>query len=342
MAGPPEADEAVAVPVPPMLREVLRDGPHPLAADVPRAAGAGLHIAMVGPGPAWPAAPLGEALAERGHVVQGWPGQGRTAADWERADVAIATGWRAAWRVLALPGVHVRLLLVGGDDVARLGAGAARTWAGRALETGMPALCAGGWLADRVRERHGTEAFAFTPGLDEAYTGLPTHRRDDLILLDAPAEQPWRGGALALLAGRELLDRRADLHVGVVRGERPLRLPYPADDLAGADPRERVRAYAAATVGLVCAADGPSPVIAEMAACGLPVVALETALDDLDGPPVSVADADPLSLADAVVELLDDLLARADRSRAGMAWATDRTWEAAAEEVETLILGLLG
>jgi hypothetical protein len=39
-------------------------------------------------------------------------------------------------------------------------------------------------------------------------------------------------------------------------------------------------------------------------------------------------------MADAMERLLDDLVLRAERSRAGMEFAATRTWDRAAEQVE--------
>jgi hypothetical protein len=52
-----------------------------------------------------------------------------------------------------------------------------------------------------------------------------------------------------------------------------------------------------------------------------------------DGP-IELAQADPLHLTDAVERLLDDLVLRAQRSRAGSELAEFRSWDRAAEHVE--------
>ena len=74
-----------------------------------------------------------------------------------------------------------------------------------------------------------------------------------------------------------------------------------------------------------------------MLACGLPVV--DVASDAMVGTfgaggPVTLAEPDPLALRDAIEGLLDDLAARATRSREGAALVAERTWDGAAEQVE--------
>jgi O-antigen biosynthesis protein len=75
----------------------------------------------------------------------------------------------------------------------------------------------------------------------------------------------------------------------------------------------------------------------EMLACGLPVVDVASdAMQATFGPagPVLLAEPDPLALCAAIERLLDDLVERADRSRAGTELVAARTWAAAAEQVE--------
>jgi O-antigen biosynthesis protein len=89
----------------------------------------------------------------------------------------------------------------------------------------------------------------------------------------------------------------------------------------------------------------PSLIPQEMLACGLPCVDLASdsmlATYGHDGP-VTLAPFDPLALCDAIEELLDDLMLRAERSRAGTAWVAARTWDAAAGQVEAGLREALG
>lgn len=332
------------VPVPPSLLQVLRDGPAPLRAPAATDAAGPLHIAFVGPGDTTTAARLAPELSALGHEVTRWPRERTKLREWAGADVAVALGPRAAWRVQSLPDVGARALLLTADAEARLGASAARTWTTQALRSGLLVLCAGEPLADRIRERHGAAVCAYVPGVDLAYRSLPTHRRGDVVLLDAHVELPWRGAALALLAGRELHDRRPELQVAVARGPRPVSVPYDHLDLGPDDDADaRALAYSGSTVGVVCATDGLDPVVAEMLACGLPLVVLDEAARD--APPslgLSAVQPDPLAIADAVEGLVDDLAARAQASLSGTRWAAERTWAQAAAGVERGLRQALG
>jgi glycosyltransferase involved in cell wall biosynthesis len=74
-----------------------------------------------------------------------------------------------------------------------------------------------------------------------------------------------------------------------------------------------------------------------MMACGLPVVDLDVpSMRDTFGAdgPAELAPFDPLSICSAIERLLDDLVLRAGRSRAGAEMVAGRTWAHAAEQVE--------
>ena len=74
-----------------------------------------------------------------------------------------------------------------------------------------------------------------------------------------------------------------------------------------------------------------------MLACGLPCVELasESMVDTFgaDGP-LELAAFDPVALADALERLFDDPELRERRSREGIAFVAERTWERAAAQVE--------
>jgi glycosyltransferase involved in cell wall biosynthesis len=81
----------------------------------------------------------------------------------------------------------------------------------------------------------------------------------------------------------------------------------------------------------------PSLIALEMMACGLPCVEAASAAMVASfgrGAPISLAPCDPVALADAIEELLDDGELRARRSRDGREWVRPRTWATAAAQVE--------
>jgi glycosyltransferase involved in cell wall biosynthesis len=95
---------------------------------------------------------------------------------------------------------------------------------------------------------------------------------------------------------------------------------------------------------MVLSMTNPSLVPTEMLACGLPVVDLASssmvATFGEDGP-ISLAPPDPLALCGVLERLLDDDAQRAQRGAAGIAYARDRTWSRAGEQLESALAGWL-
>ena len=53
--------------------------------------------------------------------------------------------------------------------------------------------------------------------------------------------------------------------------------------------------------------------------------------------PIELSDLSPIAICDAIERLLDDLVLRAERSRAGAEFVAHRTWPAAAAQVEVAL-----
>jgi glycosyltransferase involved in cell wall biosynthesis len=359
------------VPVPLALLDVLRDGPAPLARR--RGGGEGpLEVAVVvpqfrrGSGGHSTIANLVRGLEARGHALSLWvqDDEGRHAGEseaqtaalwadffgpvaapvrtgfgaWAGADVVVATGWQTVPRVLTLPGAGARAYLVQDHEPEFYATSAEREWAAWTYRQGLHCICASPWLAELVTGEYGASATPFDLGVDhDSYHALPTHRRDDLVLFYARAVTPRRAVPLGLLALTELHRRRPQVEIALFGEARELETPFPHRHLGVLEPDRLAHAYASAAVGVVLSLTNPSLVPTEMLACGLPVVDVASdAMEATFGPtgPIVLAEADPLALCDAIERLLDDLLERADRSRAGSELVAGRTWAAAAAQVE--------
>ncbi|MBI5105922.1 MAG: glycosyltransferase family 4 protein, partial [Solirubrobacterales bacterium] len=326
---------------PPALLDVLRDGPAPLAPGANPDA-ADLDIAIVipqfrrGSGGHHTIADLVRGLEARGHRLSLWvedeegrhegedvdklfpqffgPVAARTrVGSPPPSDVVVATGWQtvpAALRATA----KARAYLVQDHEPEFYGTSAERLWAAWTYGQGLHCICASPWLADLVRDQYGASASPFDLGVaHEHYRPLPTHRRDDLVLVYGRAVTPRRAVPLALLAMTELHRRRPDVEIALFGEAREVATPFPHRHLGVLEPPQLAHAYASAAVGLVLSLTNPSLVPTEMLACGLPVV--DVASPSMvatfgAGGPVELAEPDPLALCAAVERLLDDLVLR--------------------------------
>jgi hypothetical protein len=303
--------DGAAPPVPWALGEVLRLGPAPL---VERAVGGAddLDVALVlGPGQteareAGVPAELLQALRDEGVAVRAVTGGD----DLARADVVLAAGWPGAPAVLRGAGVRARAVLATSAPApfAELG------WTAGIEILGPP------WLGG-----------ALPGGTDAAYTPLPVHRREDLVLVHS--DEPF-----GLLAAAELRRRRDDLTFAVSGVRQDLELPFP---FLGVEPggTALAHAFASATVALAPPVRGWRPAAVAMLACGQAIVAPDdeptrAAL----GTTASFASG-PLTAADAVEALLTDLPLRAQRARDGFAHITPG-WSATAAALASALRAL--
>jgi O-antigen biosynthesis protein len=351
------------------VTELLRQEPAPLT---PRAPGEQLEIALVvpffreGSGGHTTIANLVRGLERRGHACSLWiddPGRrcaggpdgairnlgawfGPFAAsvhygpdDWAGADVAMATGWQTVARVRTFGNVGARAYLVQDHEPEFFGTSAQRLWADDSYRHGLYAITAGAWLADLMRERYGLPATHFDLGIDTSlYRARQVARRDDMVLFYARSSTPRRAVPMALVALAELKQRRPGVEVCMFGHTWPPAVDFPFRDVGVIGGEDLARLYSSATVGLVLSMTNYSLVPQEMLACGLPCVELNSpsvvAAFGRDGA-LELAEPEPLAIVEALERLLDDPQLRTERVTAGTSLVATRTWDAAAQQIET-------
>ena len=261
-------------------------------------------------------------------------------ADWHGADVVVATGWQTVHPSLLLDQVRARAYLVQDHEPEFYATSADRIFAEDTYRHGLYVIAASPWLRDLVRTTYGADGTAFELGVDHEIYGpdplIP--RREDTILFYGRGATPRRATELGWLALSELRRRRPDIRVVAYGDSRPdWEQAFPYEFLGVVSPPELAALYRRATAGLVLSLTNYSLIPQEMMASGLPVVDLRGGCSEAmfgeDGP-VELAAADPVAIADALERLLDDRAEWDQRSAAGLAWAAERTWDAAVDAVE--------
>jgi O-antigen biosynthesis protein len=258
--------------------------------------------------------------------------------DWTGTDIVVATGWETVPRALLLPDCAVRSYLVQDYEPDFFPASAERRWAEESYRQGLPHVTAGPWLAALLRERFGAVATHLDLGVDhEIYRPRRVARREDTVIFYARRSTPRRAVPLGLLALAELSRRRTDLRLVLFGEEAPLRTSFPYRHAGILSEPELAELYSEATVGVSLSLTNFSRVSQEMMACGLPCV-------ELDAPSVraalgadeavTLAPFDPLGLADAIDQLLEDRPLRERQSEAARRLVAVRTWERAAGQFE--------
>ena len=259
---------------------------------------------------------------------------------WHGADVVIATGWETAHRCALLEGVKARAYLVqdhepeffadvGAADLGR------RDLRARLLPDLRQALAARPARAPLRLRRHVVPARRRPRDLlPAARDAAPARHRD---LLRAPRHRPPRGAARPARPERAARSQRAGTRAVLFGDAHPLPTSFPYTQLGVATPGQLAEAYAEATVGICLSTTNYSLIPQEMMACGLPCVDLagssSEAIFGADGP-VALAEADPVALANAVADLLDDEDAWRSRAEAGLEYVATAEWDEAGRRVE--------
>jgi O-antigen biosynthesis protein len=257
--------------------------------------------------------------------------------EWHGADVAIATGWDTVHAAALVP-ARARAYLVQDHEPEFFATSAERMWAEATYTLGFHPICAGHWLRDLVARRYGPEGSWFGLGVDHDLYHPGTGRRNpDEVVFYARKATPRRAVSLGVLALAELASRRPTLHVVAFGEPRPPAMPFSAESVGIESPAGLARRYRAGSAGLCLSLTNYSLIPQEMMACGLPPVDLaggsSEAMFGTDGP-VTLADAEPSAIADAVERLLQDRDLWLERSRAGIEHGASASWDAAARQLE--------
>jgi glycosyltransferase involved in cell wall biosynthesis len=264
-----------------------------------------------------------------------------------RGDAVIATHYRTAYTARAVTNVRERFYFIQDFEPAFCAAGTEYRLAEATYRFEFSCITSGRWLRHVLQTRYGTPAEHFVYAYDaETYRpGVVDDRRPDRVAFYARHETPRRAVELGVMALELVAARRPGLVVDLFGGDtRHLRLPFRHVHHGVLPPPRLADLYRRATVGMVFSTTNYSLIPHEMMACGLPVIDLlgeNTSAEFREGT-VTLSDADPHQIADAVERLLSDPAARdaqADRARQ---YVRGLTWERAGMQVEAAIrVGIL-
>ncbi len=268
--------------------------------------------------------------------------------DFDSADLCVATEWRTAFAARDLPRSREKVYLVQDHEPEFYATSAQSIWAEETYRMGFRCIAYTPWMADVLRDRYDVDARWFECGtdLDVFPFAGPEGRDEEIIAVYARRDTARRAVELAT-AGLALLARRRPTIRPVMFGSnrRGNKLPFPAEDLRVVPPARLARLYREAAVGVVFSLTTHSLVAHEMMASGLPTVELEGEnVGSALGPPGDLVEQvarRPDAIADAIERLLDDREAAAAMARRARAFVEARTWERAADQVESAMRDFL-
>jgi glycosyltransferase involved in cell wall biosynthesis len=225
------------------------------------------------------------------------------------SDVCIASTWDAGYAVKWFSACRRKLYFVQDFEPSFFPASAEMRLAEDTYRFGFECVCAGQWLAQKMRgygNRSKSFALAYDP---EIYSAEPTSYSKKRVVFYARHETPRRGTELGLLALALLKERLPDIEVVLFGSDHlPYQMPFEYVSAGILSERELASLYRGAAVGLSVSLTNYSLVPQEMLACGLPVV-------EMDLPPLRAAYPDmslgirlapptPTGIANALAEML--------------------------------------
>ncbi|HWS90851.1 MAG TPA: glycosyltransferase [Pyrinomonadaceae bacterium] len=253
------------------------------------------------------------------------------------AEVCVASSWETAYAVRDFNACRRKVYFVQDYEPSFFPASTEHALAENTYRFGFECICAGVWLAQRMRE-YGNRAESFDLAYDPAVysPGAGAYSKNRVVFY-ARHETRRRGTELGLLALALLKERRPDVDVVLFGSEDvPYGLPFNYTPAGILGERELAGLYRGAAAGLSVSLTNYSLVPQEMLACGLPVVEMDLpsmrAAYPGGGPGIRLAAPDPVRIADALSEVLalsDSEMSRARRAASSLvshlSWARAET-----------------
>ena len=192
------------------------------------------------------------------------------------SEVCIASSWETAYAVRDFGACHRKVYFVQDYEPAFYPASTESQLAEQTYRFGFDCVCAGRWLAERMRE-YGNRAESFDLAYDPSVYMPGSGPYDgNRVVFYARHQTRRRGTELGLLSLALLKQRRPETEVVLFGSDDlPYRLPFDYTPAGILDETGLAELYRGAAVGLSVSLTNYSLVPQEMLACGLPVVEMD-------------------------------------------------------------------
>lgn len=261
------------------------------------------------------------------------------------AEFCVASSWETAYAVRDFDACRRKVYFVQDFEPSFFPASSEMMLAEATYRFGFECVCAGPWLAQRMRE-YGSRAESFDLAYDPAIyapgTGPYSKNR---VVFYTRHQTPRRGTELGLLALALLKRARPDVEIVLFGSDDlPYELPFDFTPAGALAERELAELYRGAAAGLSVSLTNYSLVPQEMLACGLPVVEMDLptvrAVYPDAGHGIRLAAPTPEGIADALSRVLALPEAEMRREREAAARLVSRlSWAEAGRTLVDLLEG---
>jgi glycosyltransferase involved in cell wall biosynthesis len=260
------------------------------------------------------------------------------------SDALIATQWMTAYAARAVGNTAQKFYFVQDLEHLFYPEGSLNEFAKETYRWGFYGITAGRWIAEDLKRNFGMDCTPFGFSFEREWYSANGERRfkdqKKRVLFYARALTERRGFELGMLTLSLVAKRVPDLEVVMV-GLRPreIELPFSAVIPGHLAPAELASIYRSCTAALVLSHTNLSLLPLEIMACGCPVVSnsgpnVEWLLNERIA---GIARPVPEELANALVELIQNDEARAQKIAAGLEFTAASNWEAEARKVEAAL-----
>jgi glycosyltransferase involved in cell wall biosynthesis len=260
------------------------------------------------------------------------------------AHAVLATSWETAYPVLSSPAQGARCYFVQDFEPSFYPAGGLSLLAEATYRFGFHGVTAGRWLAELLRRDYDMPADHFDFGCDLELYALDQDSDRTRICYFCRPSVPRRAHELAVVALAAFASKHPHIEIHTY-GEDPGPLPFRAIHHGKLSPAQLGDLYRSSIAGLVMSATNVSLVPHEMLAAGcIPVVNdAPQNRQVLENDEVAFTPGNPAGLA----ETLSRLVSRSSEERTAAAQKAaasvqSRSWEDSGQQVEDILLGVVG
>lgn len=262
------------------------------------------------------------------HVVYGWKNA-------LVSDVAIATVWYSAAFVASLPFECKKAYLVQDYEAWFNPMGDAYLMAENSYQYGLTPITIGRWLKHTLWTRFNVGGYHFEFGAN-----LDIYKKDSVVVKEKAIcfiyqpDKPRRCSRIGLEALGIVKHRITDVKIYLYGSEAKENVWFEHENLGLINLNECNELYNKCTVGLCLSSSNPSRIPFEMMASGLPVVELwrDNNFYDLPDSATLLAKQTPESLAEALIQLLNDPVRCKEMSQAGIDFMESRNLSVETEQ----------
>lgn len=255
----------------------------------------------------------------------------------------MATSWQTAYYVRNFSNTNHKCYFVQDYEPYFYAAGAESAMAEATYSFGFTCITAGGWLAEKLDQKHQAKTYALSFSFDRDHYRLMTRREPQIkrVFFYARPPTPRRAFELGLLTLNEVVKKLPDVKVIFAGWDvSTYEIPFEHLNAGTLNVNELPDLYNQCDVALVLSFTNLSLLPLELMACGVPVVSNKAPCTEwlLNDENSILTKATPEDLAAAICNILTDVEMSARIRDQGLKTANLSSWDAEAVKLKNALI----